>query len=74
MSFGTISAGVLAILLVFYVIKTVIDIIVRGYTLHAIFGWSFRLLGAVWSSIAHCLIYSAQSSTPSDIESPDNKK
>lgn len=60
MKFGTISAGIIAIVFIFYIFKSVVDVIMRGITLYSIFGWSFHLLGALWSSIGHCLIYSAQ--------------
>lgn len=60
MTFGIISARVIGILLIVHVLKSFLDIIVRGYTLHAVFGWSYHLLGALWSSVAHWLLYSAQ--------------
>ena len=59
MTFGTASAGILAIIIILRVFKIVVDIIVRGYTLHQALGWGLHLLGAVWSSVAHCILYSA---------------
>ena len=64
MAFGTISAGFIAILIIFRVIKTVIDILIRGYALHSAFGWSFHILGAIWSSIAHLLLFLSQGPPP----------
>lgn len=60
MNFGTASAGFIAILLIIHVFKTIVDVIMRGYTLYSVFGWSLHLLGALWSSVGQCLLYSAQ--------------
>lgn len=55
-TFGSASAGVLAIILFVRLAKLVIDSIIRGYALHSVYGWSLNLLGAVWSSISHLLL------------------
>ena len=39
-----------------HAIKLSVNALIRGYTLHKIFGFSFRLLGAIFSSITHLLI------------------
>lgn len=56
-SFGSASAGVLAIFVIVRSIKLIIDTIIHGYALHSIYGWSLHLLGAIWSSVANLLIH-----------------
>lgn len=58
--FGSASAGVVAIIFILHLIKGLFDIIIRGYTLYNIFGWLFHLLGAIFSSVAHCLTIISQ--------------
>ena len=65
MTFGTISAGVIAIIMILQFCKLLIDTVIRGYTLHSIYGWSIKLLGAIFSSITSLLIHMG---TSSDIE------
>ena len=48
-SFGTVSAGVIAVLMILQLLKMFIDAIIRCYTLHSIFGWSVHLLGACFA-------------------------
>lgn len=64
MSFGTAASGFIAVIIIFHLIKGVIDVFIRGYALHGVFGWSFHLLGALWSSVAHCLLLTAQNTKP----------
>ena len=56
-TFGSISAGVFAILMVIQGIKMLVDTIMNGYALHRMYGWSVHLLGAVWNSLATFLLY-----------------
>lgn len=56
-SFGSASAGVLAIFVIVRTIKLIIDTIIHGYALHSIYGWSLHLLGAIWSSVTHLLLH-----------------
>ncbi|XP_067204509.1 uncharacterized protein [Linepithema humile] len=60
-NFGSISAGVLGIILIFRLIMLVFDTIIHGYALHTVYGWSLHLLGAVWSSVTHLLLHLARS-------------
>jgi hypothetical protein len=57
LTFGSASAGVLAIMLIIRLIKLVVDTIIHGYALHSMYGWSIHLLGAIWSSVAHLLLH-----------------
>lgn len=56
-SFGSASAGVLAIFVIIRTIKLVIDTTIHGYALHSIYGWSIHLLGAIWSSVTNLLLH-----------------
>lgn len=56
-TFGSASAGVLAIILIVRLAKLVIDSVIRGYILHSLYGWSLHLLGDIWSSITHLFLY-----------------
>ena len=66
---GTASAGIIAIFMTIHLIKTIIHIIIQGYTLYAVYGWSIHLLGALWISVTYLLIHIARGPTVSnDIE------
>lgn len=56
-TFGSASAGVLAIFIIIRVVKLIIDTVIHGYALHSVYGWSMHLLGAVWSSVTHLLLH-----------------
>lgn len=55
-TFGSASAGVLTILMIFHFGKLVISSVIRGYALHSVYGCSLHILGAIWSSLTHLLI------------------
>ena len=48
MAFGTASAGILAIIMIFQIIKMIIEIFINGFLLHKVYGWSVHLLAAIW--------------------------
>ncbi|KAK0156664.1 hypothetical protein PV328_012464 [Microctonus aethiopoides] len=54
---GTYGVTLMGIWMVVRFIKFSVDIIVHGYALHTIFGWSLWLLGAVWDSVTNLLIH-----------------
>ncbi|XP_076545671.1 uncharacterized protein LOC143305526 [Osmia lignaria lignaria] len=54
--FGSISSAVIMILIIIHICKLIIDTIIRGYTLHTLYGWSIKLLGAIFSSITYLLV------------------
>jgi len=56
-SFGSVSAGVIGIVLIFRFIKLIVDTLIHGYALHSIYGWSVHLFGAVWTSITNLLLH-----------------
>ncbi|KYQ49650.1 hypothetical protein ALC60_11283 [Trachymyrmex zeteki] len=56
-TFGSASAGVLAIFIIVRIVKLIIDTMIHGYALHTVYGWSLHLLGAVWSSVTHLLLH-----------------
>ena len=63
MTFGTASAGVIAILLILQAIKMVIEVIINGFLLHRIYGWSIHIFGAILSSLMQCLIMMGKRTT-----------
>lgn len=60
MTFGSASAGVLAIILIARLVKLLVDTVIHGYALHTVYGWSIQLLGALWSSVTHLLLHLAK--------------
>lgn len=56
-TFGSASAGILAIFMTIRFIKLIIDTIIHGYALYSIYGWSLHLLGAIWTSVTNLLLY-----------------
>jgi len=63
MTFGSASAGVLAIFFLIRLIKLIVDTIIHGYALHSVYGWSLHLIGAIWSSVTHLLLHLAGTAT-----------
>lgn len=68
LQFSNVSSGIIGFLCLLHVIKTILSTIIRGYTLHAVFGWSMRLLAAIFSSTTHLLIQLNQRSSPATYE------
>ena len=56
-TFGTLSAGFIGVIIIFRMIKLIADTIIHGYALHTIYGWSIHLLGAIWSSVTNLLLH-----------------
>jgi len=56
-TFGSASAGVLVIFMIFRFMKLIIDTLIHGYALHSIYGWSVHLLGAIWSFVTNLLLH-----------------
>lgn len=76
-TFGSASAGVLAIFIIIRTAKLVIDTLIHGYALHSVYGWSMHLLGAVWSSVTNLLLHlgkrpDEETSPTMKIEQEDN--
>lgn len=55
--FGNVYATLLAFYAAIKIIKFAIDVIINAKTLKAIFGWSWKLLAAVWNSLTNNLIH-----------------
>ncbi|KYN50086.1 hypothetical protein ALC62_00114, partial [Cyphomyrmex costatus] len=68
-TFGSASAGVLAIFIIIRTAKLVIDTLIHGYALHTMYGWSLHLVGAVWSSVTHLLLHLGRRRDPQPQES-----
>lgn len=71
-TFGSASAGVLAIFMIGRVIKLVIDTIIHGYAIHSIYGWSLYLIGAVWSSVTNLILLLGKARKGKTKDNPEN--
>lgn len=71
-AFGAATAGVFGIFIIIGLIKIVFDTLIHGYALHAAYGCSLHLLGAIWSSFTHLLLYLANSPQPQPDVIPQN--
>ncbi|AJG39049.1 glycoprotein [Lishi spider virus 1] len=55
--FGHVSSGVIGIYMLARLIKLIVDTAVHGTILYNLYGWSICLIGGIWDSITHYLIY-----------------
>lgn len=53
---GNITSGAIGAYLVFRLIKTTINIILNGISLHKVYGWSFHIISALWTTLANFLL------------------
>lgn len=67
-TFGSASAGVIAIFMILRLIKYIADTVIHGYALHSIYGWSVHLVGALWGSLTHLLLHLARTPTEEKAE------
>ena len=63
MTFGTASPGVISILIILQAIKMLIEVIINGFLLHRIYGWSIHMFGTILSLLTQCLILIGKKST-----------
>ncbi|AJG39068.1 glycoprotein [Wuchang Cockroach Virus 3] len=72
--FGNISAGVIGVIMVFRLIKFLLDSIVHGKALYEIYGLSIYLVGAIWDSVTTYLIHRrySKASYKSETDHQDN--
>ena len=61
--FGTLSCGLIGVLIIFRGIKLIVDTVIHGYALHSVYGWSLYLLAAVWNSLTNLLLYMKPNTT-----------
>ncbi|XP_070168029.1 uncharacterized protein [Polyergus mexicanus] len=73
-TFGSASAGILAIFMVIRLAKLIVDTIIHGYALHSIYGWSLHLLGAIWTSVTNLLLYMGTPNKRSDRGNDGNQR
>lgn len=66
--FGSISAAILSIFIIFKFIKGLVDVMINGYTLHSVYGCGIHILGAMFSSITHLLVHLGRSPPSSSTE------
>ncbi|XP_076384553.1 uncharacterized protein LOC143263569 [Megalopta genalis] len=57
LQFGSISAGILGVYILFRTIKLTINMVLNGVELYAAFGWSFRLVAAAWNSATRLCLH-----------------
>lgn len=56
--FGIYSAGLFAVILIFYCIVTILNVVIRGLALHRVFGLSYKIGAAILSSLTHMALIS----------------
>lgn len=66
--FGSASAGVMAILLIFKLFKMLIDTCINGYALHEAYGCGLYLIGALWNTLASFLLHRTREPTRSNAQ------
>lgn len=72
MTFGSISAGIMMIIMIFNLLKLILDAVIRGYTLYSIYGWSVRIFGACFASITALLIHLGDTNSTENPRSQNN--
>lgn len=53
---GTISSGIIGILITIKVIKFIFDTVIHAIDLYPLYGRSWKLIGACWDAMTQCLI------------------
>ncbi|XP_076661080.1 uncharacterized protein LOC143364870 [Halictus rubicundus] len=56
-TFGSVSAALIGIYIIFKMIKIIINTIMNGMALHSIYGWSMHLAAAIWGSLTRFFIF-----------------
>jgi len=56
-TFGSASADVIAVSIIVWLIKLIIDAIIHRYALHSIYGCDIHLLAAIWNSVTYFLLH-----------------
>ena len=72
-TFGSVSAAFISILMIFRLIKFILDTMIHGYVLYSLYGWSVHILGALWNSLTHLLLHLGrdyESEKPSESNQP----
>lgn len=72
-TFGSFFSGIMGIVIVFKILKWVIDTIIHAKTLHELYGFSLVILGAIWDSVTLFLIH-RKGTKSSPFEGPINKQ
>ncbi|XP_063994294.1 uncharacterized protein LOC135171596 [Diachasmimorpha longicaudata] len=79
-TFGNIVSVVIGVVTLIQMIIGLVNVIIHGYTLHDVFGCSFRILGAICGSLTHFILYKSRQTQhnvfPRDYERqmPDNER
>ncbi|XP_076549270.1 uncharacterized protein LOC143308190 [Osmia lignaria lignaria] len=56
-TFGSVTSGVIGLYVAVQAIRLIITTILNGIALHAAYGWSMRLVAALWSSMSYFCIF-----------------
>lgn len=59
-NFGLVMSTIMGFIFIAKVVKFLLDTIIHAYSLHAIFGWSWQLLSAVYDVLTYYLIRRAE--------------
>ena len=54
--YGAISSGIFMTIIIMQLMKMLVDLIIRGYTLQKLFGCSIHLFGSIFTSVTHLLV------------------
>lgn len=67
-TFGSTSAGIIAIFIILRLIKYIANTLIHGYAFHKMYGWSLQLVGALWGSLTNFLLHFANKPTTEKLE------
>ncbi|KAH0944368.1 hypothetical protein HN011_001394, partial [Eciton burchellii] len=73
-TFGSASAGILAVFIFARLVKLIIETIIHGYALHSFYGCGIHLLVAIWSSVTHLLHHPARPIITNQANQPEERQ
>lgn len=73
-TFGSASAGILAVFIIIRLVKIIFDTLLQGYALHSVYGCGIQLLGAIFTSLTQLLLHFAKSSNNKRAEENTEKQ
>ena len=57
LTFGSASASLIGIVIIFRLIKYTVDVIIHGFALYTIYDFSVHILGCLWNSVTELLLH-----------------
>jgi hypothetical protein len=73
-TFGSASAGILAVFIIARLDKLIIDTIIHRYALHSFYGCGIHLLAAICSSVTHLLLHLARPIKTKQANQPEEQQ